>query len=76
MAREFGHLTASRAATLAQEAGVKHLFLTHLSRRNRERDVLDEARAIFPNTNVARDFDHIRVQRSGVSRVELVNSEQ
>ncbi|MBL8046885.1 MAG: ribonuclease Z [Anaerolineales bacterium] len=75
MAHEFGHLTASRAALLAREAEVKHLFLTHLSRRNRERDVLEEARAIFPPTTVARDFDHFRVQRSGVSRVEEVQRE-
>ncbi|MCS6910509.1 MAG: ribonuclease Z [Anaerolineales bacterium] len=63
MAREFGHLTAAQAATLARDAGVRQLFLTHLSRRNRERDVLEEAQAIFPNTIIARDFDHYTITR-------------
>jgi ribonuclease Z len=57
MAQRFGHLTACQAARLAVDAGVKHLVLTHISRRYRERDVLDEAAAIFPDTFVARDFD-------------------
>ncbi|MGQ0601570.1 MAG: ribonuclease Z, partial [Anaerolineales bacterium] len=64
MAREFGHLTAAQAATLARDAGVRQLFLTHLSRRNRERDVLEEAQAIFPHTTVARDFDHFIINRA------------
>jgi ribonuclease Z len=61
MARHFSHLTAAQAAHLAREAKVQRLFLTHISRRYREQDVLDEARAIFPNTVVARDFDRVKV---------------
>ncbi|GAB4568760.1 MAG: ribonuclease Z [Anaerolineae bacterium] len=63
-AADFGHMTAAGAASFAREAGVKTLILTHLSRRNRERDVLDEARAIFPNTYVARDFDRFSISKN------------
>lgn len=69
MARQFGHLTAAQAAQLAVKAEVKTLILTHLSRRYYERDVLSEARAIFPNTFVARDFDHFQVTRDGATRL-------
>lgn len=63
MARQFGHITAAQAATLAKEANVGRLFLTHLSRRYREQEVLAEAQAIFPNTMVVRDFDRVQVSR-------------
>jgi ribonuclease Z len=63
MAERFAHLTARKAAELAARAGVKHLILTHLSRRYRERDVLAEARQVFPNTVVARDFDMFQIRR-------------
>ncbi|MGB4869550.1 MAG: ribonuclease Z [Candidatus Promineifilaceae bacterium] len=69
MAQQFGHMTAARAATLARDAGVKSLILTHLSRRYFERDVRREAQAIFPNTAVARDFDHFQITRDGARRL-------
>jgi ribonuclease Z len=65
LAAQFGHLTAAQAAKLAVEANVKSLILTHLSRRYFERDVLNEARSIFSNTFVARDFDHFQITRYG-----------
>ena len=63
MARQFSHLTARHGAELAIKAGVKKLILTHISRRYREKDVLKEAQAIFPNTAVARDFDSFQIKR-------------
>jgi ribonuclease Z len=63
MAEQFSHLTAHHGAELAVKAGVKKLILTHISRRYREKDVLKEAQAIFPNTSVARDFDVFQIKR-------------
>ncbi len=71
VARQFGHLTAAQAARFARENGVKQLILTHISRRYREREVKEEARAIFPGTIVARDLDHYVVTKDRpVRRVE------
>jgi ribonuclease Z len=61
LARQFGHLTAAQAARLAVQAQVRSLYLTHISRRYREAEVLAEAQIIFPNVHVARDFDRIKV---------------
>ena len=60
-ARDTGHSTAAQAAEVARDAGVRLLALTHLSTRYFPRDVRDEARAIFPETVVPRDFDAIDV---------------
>ena len=65
MARHFAHLTAAQAAQLARDADVHRLVLTHVSRRYRDAEILEEAQAIFPGTVVARDFDHFRVLRRG-----------
>ena len=63
MAKQFSHLTVRQAAELGVAAKVKKLILTHISRRYREKDVLAEAQAIFPDAIVARDFDHYQIKR-------------
>jgi ribonuclease Z len=63
LARQFSHLTARQAASLAAEAGVGQLILTHLSRRYHHKDVLAEARQTFPNVSVARDFDTFPIKQ-------------
>lgn len=63
IARSVGHITAGEAARMAAETGVKTLILTHISRRHSERAIRDEACVYFPNTYVARDFDHFVINR-------------
>jgi ribonuclease Z len=70
LATQFAHLTAYQAARLAYQANVKHLILTHISRRYRERDVLAEAQAVFPNSTVARDFDAYQIRRGECIKIE------
>jgi len=54
---ETGHSTAAEAARIALDAGVRRLVLTHISPRyTRDApELLAEARAVFPETTVARD---------------------
>jgi len=61
LAREYGHLTATEGATLARQAGVRQLYLTHISRRYSEEAILAEAKAVFPKTVVVRDFDRFQI---------------
>ncbi len=69
LAEQFGHLTAKQAGGLAKEAGVGTLLLTHISRRYREDQVLEEARAEFPEVHVVRDFDRFQVKRGECLKV-------
>jgi len=57
-AEKEGHSTASQAAEIALRAGVKRLYLFHLSSRyeGREELLLMEARRIFPETYLAEDL--------------------
>lgn len=63
IARQVGHITARQAGELARECHVKFLFLTHVSRRYREFEVISEARKYFPNSYVVRDLDHFAIFR-------------
>lgn len=60
-ALETRHSTAREAATLAAEAGVHMLALTHLSSRFMPRDVKAEAEAVYPDVVIPRDFDQVEI---------------
>lgn len=61
MAEKVFHSTVSDAADLAAEAGVKRLYLTHISARyadEEQRQMLErQAQNIFPASKVVGDFD-------------------
>ncbi len=63
LAKQHGHITATAAARLARNAGVKQLVLHHVSRRYRMQEILDEAQAIFPTTTIAADLELYQVRR-------------
>ena len=57
-AQSTGHTTAGGAAKVAIDSGVKKLLLTHFSSRYSDLSVLEEeARVIFPNTAIAREYN-------------------
>jgi ribonuclease Z len=60
-AAQTGHSTAHQAATLARDAEVRLLALTHVSTRYPVRQLRQEAQVVFANTVVPRDFDAIEV---------------
>lgn len=62
-AREYRHLTSAQAATIAQQAQVKQLILTHFSPRYAESgDFVGEASEIFANVRAVKDGDCINLQ--------------
>jgi ribonuclease Z len=60
-AAQTGHSTALQAAQVAREAEVAMLALTHVSARYAGGQLRDEARTLFPNTIVPRDFDRVEI---------------
>lgn len=59
----YGHTTAAQAADIAKKANVEKLFLVHVSPRYLDYHVLeDEARAVFPHSYVAKDFQDLEVK--------------
>ena len=64
-----------QAARTAATPSVKLLALTHLSTRYFPREIRDEARAVFENTVVPRDFDAIEVPFPERGEPHLVKGE-
>lgn len=60
-ARETLHSTAAEAAEVAKRAEVRLLALTHVSTRYFGSELAEEARSVFADTVVPRDFDVIEV---------------
>jgi ribonuclease Z len=60
-AADNGHSTAREAAEIAREAQVRLLALVHVSTRHPLGLLRDEARAVFADTVVPRDFDAIEI---------------
>ena len=71
-AQETEHSTAREAARVALDAGVRLLALTHVSSRYGGGDVEREAREVFPDTVVPRDYDLIDVPLPERGGPELV----
>lgn len=60
-ALETRHSTAHEAAEVATRAGARLLVLTHVSSRHGRRELLAEARAVFLETLLPSDLDHLVV---------------
>jgi len=61
-AKNYQHLTAEQAATIAKKAKVKRLILTHFSQRYKNINILEkEAKNVFENTMCAKDFMKINL---------------
>jgi ribonuclease Z len=67
MAHQYYHSTALQAAEFAKEAGVRQLLLTHFSSRYSSHEellpLLEEARSVFPDTELAEEFTAFPVFR-------------
>jgi ribonuclease Z len=69
LARRSYHSTALMAAQVAAQAHAKQLILTHISPRYfadkeiQPDDLLREARAVFPRTELAHDFSRFEIER-------------
>jgi ribonuclease Z len=71
-AAQTGHCTARQAATLARDANVRLLALTHISSRYPGGDLREQAREVFAATEAPRDFDSIEIPFPEKGPAELV----
>ncbi len=60
-AAETRHSTARQAAQIARDAEVRMLCLNHVSSRYFGRELRDQAREVFENTEMPRDFDSVEI---------------
>jgi ribonuclease Z len=62
-AKEYKHLTAKQAAEIAKKSNSKKLVLTHISQRydKKLKNLLSDARKIFKNSFLAKDFDVLKI---------------
>lgn len=66
LAEQFYHATTSQAAMVASRAKAEMLIMNHISSRymeEEEKQLLSEARKIFPNTQLAHDFSTFTIPR-------------
>lgn len=62
-AKETFHSTAAQAATIAKKANAKRLIIGHFSARYKNLyPLLEEARAVFPETTLAIEGDSFRIE--------------
>ena len=63
LAKEYKHLTSEQAAVIAKKSNSKRLILTHLSQRyeNKEKIIVNEAKKLFKNVEVAEDLMKVEV---------------
>ena len=73
-AEENYHTTAEQAASIAKQARVKQLVLTHISSRYPDvSGMLVEAKKVFDKTIIAEDLMVLEVDRDGVSVIPAKN---
>ena len=73
-ALETRHSTSKEAAEVALEARVGTLILTHVSSRHSRRELLVEARAVFPAAYLPDDLDHLLVPFAEKGTPELLRT--
>jgi ribonuclease Z len=64
LAEQYNHSTATQAAQVAREAGVKKLLLTHFSSRYLYKDLKDiekHAQKTFSNTHIMKDLQEVSI---------------
>lgn len=63
LSEEYLHLTAKDAATIAKKSKSEKLILTHISQRyeHNTNPILHEAKKVFKNVSLAKDFDVLEI---------------